>query len=97
MESLGSSTSELSFFLGGTPILGHTRDVRPEWVSSQGQNLRMGQFSNSVAAHLRTNEVEVTPRAFFAVYSKTITRNFTFTYRTMLGSGNFELSFFALY
>ena len=24
-------------------------------------SLRMGQFSNSVAAHLRTNEVEVTP------------------------------------
>ena len=39
--------------LGGTPILGHIRDVRPEWVSFPGQkpvdgckfltkNLRMG-------------------------------------------------------
>ena len=27
----------------------------------------MGQFSNSVAAHPRTNEVEVTPRAYFLV------------------------------
>ena len=26
----------------GTPILGHTMDVRPEWVSFRGQNLQMG-------------------------------------------------------
>ena len=41
------------FFRGGTPILGHIRDVRPEWVTFPGQkpadgckfltkNLRMG-------------------------------------------------------
>ena len=27
---------------GGTPILGHIRYVRPEWVRFPGQNLRMG-------------------------------------------------------
>ena len=27
---------------GGTPILGHIRDVRPEWVVFQAENLRMG-------------------------------------------------------
>ena len=44
---------------GGTPILGHIRDVRPEWVSFPGQkpadgckfltkNLRMGRNFNII-------------------------------------------------
>ena len=33
----------------------------------------------------------------FALYLKTVTWNFTSTYKTMLGSENSELSSFALY
>ena len=35
--------------------------------------------------------------SIFALYPKTITWNFTFTYGTMLGSENSKLSSFALY
>ena len=35
MNSIRRSNTNLR---GGTPILGHIRDVRPEWVSFPGQN-----------------------------------------------------------
>ena len=53
IQSAPSCREHLHSWGGGTPILGHTRDVRPEWVSFPGQkpvdgckfltkNLRMG-------------------------------------------------------
>ena len=58
LSSLISSTHNLSP-PGGTPILGHIRDVRPEWVSFPGRkpadgckfltkNLRMGHNFDTI-------------------------------------------------
>ena len=61
----------------------------------QGKNNKLEFFRctwNCLEVTIPSSELSI-----FAIYLKTITWNFTFTYETMLGSENSELSSFALY